>query len=367
MKNRLLPILFLAAMAALYSCEKKADGDSGKVNAEPQFQVNISDARIDFPSSEKKEATPDFDPKKLTEFVLKLESIHLKNEAGDYVSALQEPIEINLRDFRGKVKELWPIAVEAGDYTAIKTVISGISMTYDGNKYTASTAGEANVKFNDLNQPISESIVNPFSKGNIEQVSNQIFRMGSGINFRSVRLFFDVESACEVLPITIPTEGTYNFAALRSSLSMQAVLEEGIQQVKYAPPLNVVANSTGEVSYDAIHSFQDFHKKGGQINSHTSQHVFRGIDASLLLDAESTNLNTSALGASEIKPTGITDILTREKFYFSIYATNLKQQGVELESGKTYYFSLRKTWNITTQGEAYSVTRICEPIPVLWP
>ncbi|MFH2142812.1 MAG: hypothetical protein ABIJ97_10335, partial [Bacteroidota bacterium] len=122
-----------------------------------------------------------------------------------------------------------------------------------------------------------------------------------------------------------------------------------------------------DVDYYGIHTFVDFNQVGGTVNSHTSQHVYRGEDGILLVDAETMITNTNPLTPSTVNASGESDIRADETFHYSQIVANLAGQGYTLVSGNYYYFSLRKTWNITSNGQTYNLTRICEPMPVLIP
>ncbi len=86
-----------------------------------------------------------------------------------------------------------------------------------------------------------------------------------------------------------------------------------------------------------------------------------------MVDAETMETNNNTLTPNVISASGETDVRADETFNYDQIVNTLSSQGYNLESGHTYYFSLRKTWNITTGGQTYDLTRICEPIPVIIP
>ncbi len=360
--------MLVAILLVASACEEKAGSDRGIQEESLQFKVSVSDARVPQETTEKKTESDNdiIDPQKLTEFELEFQGIYLKKESGEYVPITSGPFKVNLREFQGTVKELLPVDIEKGTYTAVKTVLSGVSVTYDDNSYKANASG-VTVKLNNVEAPITNITDNPFAGEGVVTEVKKSFKMGEGINFRSLRLMFDAEASCRLISVEVPVLGTYEFAGLRPGMGMRALLEEGIQQVWYSPPHNIVVNGLEDVKYSAIHTFKDFHNKGGEITGHTSQHVFRGSDGSLMVDVEPEVEDSGDIENSKIAPVGKTELSVDEIFKFKTFEENLSLIGHTLESGKVYYFSLRKTWKIKTGGEEYTLTRICEPMPVYWP
>ncbi len=87
----------------------------------------------------------------------------------------------------------------------------------------------------------------------------------------------------------------------------------------------------------------------------------------LLIDVEPSVINNNALLPNIIAATGETDVRADETFNYTQISSKLGELGYTLISGSTYYFSLRKTWNITSGNITYEITRTCEPIQVIWP
>lgn len=311
------------------------------------------------------------DPDELTEFQITISSIQLKQSDDEYIDVLGEASDVDLRQFRGTVKELLSLQIPVGSYQAVKVAISGVSITYDGNSYAASTDGAASVTMQahpSFTFTEQHGVPNVFAGGEITFELPLEFDLPNEGDEGGIRLFYDVEPSCYTIPFACPIcADTHTFAAARPIPHVGLILEDGIQQISHSPPLGITPVSVTDVDYYGIHTFTDFHSIGGKINSHTSQHIFRGEDGTLTVDAETMTENSNPLSPDTVAATGTTNIRADETFRCAEMESNLAAEGYTLESGKVYYFSLRKTWNITTDGRTYDLTRMCEPIPVWWP
>ncbi len=308
---------------------------------------------------------------KLTKFQITISSIQLKRSTGEYVDILSEAADVDLRQFRGTVEDILSVETTVGSYGNIKVSLSAVSIEYDGNNYTASTGGGASVTMSAhpaVNFTEAQGVPNAFAGGNITFELPLEFELVDENDVEGIRLFYDADPSCYEIPFFCPIcSDTHKFAGATTPPHVGVILEEGIQQIYHSPPLGIEPVSETDVDYYGIHTFVDFNAVGGEINSHTSQHVFRGEDGSLMVNAEAMAVNSNPLSPDTIAATGTTDIRADETFKCAEMKSNLAAEGYTLESGKLYYFSLRKTWNITTDGNTYYLTRICEPIPVLWP
>ncbi|MBN2890656.1 MAG: hypothetical protein JXL97_02205 [Bacteroidales bacterium] len=366
MKTRVL-LLSAFFLMFLWSCEKE-NVDVPVDKQKGSFQMNITDARCeqDGNKSVKTDTNDIIDPEKLTKFEVTFSDISIRDSANNLIPIISTSLSIDLRVFRGTVKELIPIEITLGTYNAIVLRISGVNIVYDNNTYIASTTQQAQVTIGSVSQTISSGIPNPFTTELTYELPFE-FQIGDTTNINSVRLFFDVETACKEIAFDAPYIGTVLFAGIRDDFNIDAIFEQNIQQIKHSPPLGIVIETPNDIAYYGIHTFIDFDEKGGTINSHTSQHVFRGDDGSLKIDVETMEINSTPLSPNTVNSTGETDIRADEVFKYVDIKNNLASKGYDLESGKTYYFSLRKTWNITTDGQTYEITRLCEPIPVTCP
>jgi len=368
-KNDLLKLAFLFVVlvsVSFTSCKKDTDEDTPPETTQTNnFKIGISDAKD--PHSTTKSTDSIIDITKLTKCEVTISSIQLQNNMGDYVNVLTSEQTVDLRNFIGTVSELGFIHIPVGSYTSIKVAVSGVSTTYDGNTYTSSTAGSSSVHLN-TGQDFDETqgVTNSFASGEIVFELPLVFTINNEEDIQDVRLFFDAETSTYTIPYTYSTY-SWEFAGIREIPSVGVILEEGIQQIKHSPPMGITINAGLDVDYYGIHTFVDFHAKGGTINSHTSQHVYRGEDGSLTVDAETMATNTNTLIPTTIEATGETDVRSDETFKYNDIIANLAAAGYNLQSGHTYYFSLRKTWNITTDGQTYDLTRMCEPMPVTIP
>ena len=358
---------FLILSVMTIACEENNnnDDDDNPTN-KGTVNMSISDAR-DAHANDLKSGI--INPSDLTECEITISSIQIRNSEGNYEDLLTSATSIDLRNFQGTVSNLLSTEIPIGAYTNIRVTISGVSTTYQGNNYSASTSSTATVS---LNNPVitldeSSGVPNTFDNGEIVFELPINFTLANTSDIGSIRLFFDAESSTYIESFTY-NSFTWNFAGIRYTPNVSIILEEGIQQIRHSPPMGITLISGGvDVDYYGIHTFVDFNEKGGVINSHTSQHVYRGIDGSLLVDAEDMITNPNPLSPNTVSISGESDIRADETFNYSQMVLTLANAGYTLQHGETYYFSLRKTWNITTDGQTYDLTRICEPIPVTIP
>jgi hypothetical protein len=356
---KFLTMLFISTLI-LSACKKeKIEPDEYAL-----FEMGISDAKS--PYIPIKEHT---NPILLTKCEITISNIQLINNTENYyVESLHNEVTVDLLQFQGTVQELLSIYIPVGSYTSVKISVSGVSTTYDGNNYTAAVGGGASVTLEDVpGFTFTEfhGVINAFASGPITFELPLEFTLDDPADVESVRLFFDAESSTFIVSFSY-SDVTYEFAGIRALPNVAVILEEGIQQIKHSPPISITVDGDN-IDYYGIHTFVDFNAKGGTINSHTSQHVYRGEDGSLLINAEDMATNPNPLSSATIHAEGETGITADETFRFSQIKANLAGAGHTLDNGKTYYFSLRKTWNITTDGKTYDLTRICEPVPVTIP
>jgi len=360
--------VLLILSVVILSCKKDDDTIDDTTTSTTQkgtIKMGISDAKSSHTTKILKDGI--INSSDLTKCEITISSIELKNSNGDYIQILSSPANVDLRVFQGTVSELLNTSIELGTYTGIRVTISGVSTTYEGNNYTASSSSTATVTIQNPAMTIEDgSVENVFDTGNIVFELPVNFQIASTSDVENIRLFFDAEASTYVVSYSYQAY-TWNFASIRDNMGVSIILEEGIQQIRHSPPMGITVVGGSDVNYYGIHTFIDFNGKGGTINSHTSQHVYRGIDGSLLIDAEPMAENTNTLVPNIVSATGESDIRADETFKYSDIISNLASSGHTLVSGETYYFSLRKTWNITTDGQTYDLTRICEPIPVVIP
>ena len=305
----------------------------------------------------------------LTKCEVTFSSIQLKDTDGNFVELLGYSETVDLRNLQGTVGDFVSSQIPVGSYTDIIVTISGVSTTYEGNNYTATTidAATATMAQNPgVTYTESQGVTNVFAGGAVVFTYPLSFTLADVSDFQNIHLQFDADASVYVISFTYGSF-SWNFAGIRPEINLGIIFEEGIQQIRHSPPYDITIVSQSEVNYYGIHTFVDFAEVGGTINSHTSQHVFRGEDGTLLVDAETMETNSNLLTPNTINATGETDVRADETFEYDQIVSNLSGQGYNLESGHTYYFSLRKTWNITTGGQTYDLTRICEPIPVTIP
>ena|GEM_PF-5405969 len=356
--HSLIAFFLIISLMISMGCKKKdEEPEKGKI------KISMGDARI--PHSTKSVCDGITDPALLTKCQVTVSAISVKNTDGAYVELLSNPKSIDLRQFQGSVSDLLDEEIPVGSYSAVKVTISGVSTTYDGNNYTASS-GAATITIANPATTISQGVPNAFSSGAISAEMPLSFQVGSSSDIESIRLSFDADASTYVSSFTYSTY-TWNFAGLHTNIHMAVILEQGIQQIKHSPPYGITIAGGVDVNYYGIHTFVDFNHNGGTINSHTSQHVFRGEDGSLLVNAETMETNNNPLSPNSITASGESNIRSDETFHYTQILAQLATLGYNLQSGHTYYFSLRKTWNITTNGTTYDLTRICEPIPVTIP
>ena len=348
-----------------WACDKtETNPDKNKAT----FEMKITDARTVQTKSDSEVIVTTGDiiePAKLTKFEVSISKIELKDKSGNYIEIMSSPTLVDLRQYRGTVKDLLSVEITSGIYKSIIISIDGVNITYDSNNYKANSSG-ASVTIGSLGYTVNSGIPNPFISEQAVEMPFE-FEIADTTNLQGVRLFFDAEASCKEIAVDVPTLGTFYFAGIRENLFISAILENNIQQIMHSPPLDIKMTSEADFNYYGIHTFVDFAKIGGTINSHTSQHVFRGADGTLLIDAEDMAVNNAPLLPTTINANGETDVRADEVFKYINLKNNLAGKGYALESGKVYYFSLRKIWNITTDGKTYELTRLCEPIPVYCP
>lgn len=376
MKTKIiLSFLTVVFLTLAWSCK---DSDSNGGNNDVRFRMRISDPRKAQTESLQvgkistktllQEEGKIIDPEKLTQFELTISGIYVRDISGNVVNVLSSPLVIDLREFRGEVSRLIPEAdVPEGNYSTLIINLSGFSLTYDGNNLTASTT--QNPVFTLEGGTVFDlGIPNPFTAAGLSYEIPIDLQLASANEVENVRLFIDSEASCEEIETDIPDVGTVYFVNVRGDINVSLLLEEDIQLIYHTSPLGIQPpNENDDVNYYILHTFVDFAEVGGTINSHSSQHVFRGDDGDLLVNAEDLEINESALSTNTINATGETEVRADEVFKTSTIKTNLQALGHELLAGETYYFSLRKTWNITSNGVTYDLTRVGEPLPVQWP
>ncbi|HOE04580.1 MAG TPA: DUF4382 domain-containing protein, partial [Bacteroidales bacterium] len=362
--KKLFGVVIMAAVAMMTfftACDEPEDELQGT------FSMKITDARV--PQAATKDGDgPVMVSADLTRCEVTFSDIELRRANGDYISVLSAAATVDLREFQGTLHNLLSIAIPVGDYTQLRVTVSGVSTTYQGNNYTASVSGGASVTLNNIPGTFTENqgVTNVFAGGAIAFEMPLAFTMANEGDIENIQLQFDVDATVYIVPFTYQSF-TWNFAALHDYFSLGYIFEEGIQQIRHSPPLGITIVSASDVNYYGLHTFVDFDAHGGTINSHTSQHVYRGSDGSLTVDAEPMAVNSNVLVPNTVNASGETDIRSDETFHYSAIIAHLANQGYNLQSGNTYYFSLRKTWNITTNGNTYNLTRMCEPIPVTIP
>lgn len=360
--SQFLLFIFVSTLF-LTSCDKNENDPDNKDKG--TLTIKMYDQR----TSHSKSGSDDIiETEKLTKFIITISSVSVKKTSDEVILLTDTAKNIDLLTFQGTPQDLFSQLIPLGSYKSIIIQVSGVDMVYDGNSYTAN-ASDATVTFAahpgfEFNS--SQGVVNAFSTPkSFEYAIN--FELVENINYQTVNLNFDVAASCYEIEFVCPYNSEIHlFAGVRPNLTVGAFLEQGIQQIRHSPPYVIDILSNTDVEYYGIHTFVDFDSIGGTINSHTSQHVFRGEDGTLLIDAEPMAVNTTALSPNAVSAIGETDVTANEVFKTQTIYDNLVNEGYTLEAGKTYYFSLRKTWNITTNGTTYDLTRICEPIPVVW-
>ena len=357
-----LTILLLSMFATTVlftSCKKEKE--EGTIN------IKLYDARV--PQSAAKSADGIINTQELTRCEITFSSIQLKNSDGEYVDLLSSSSTVDLRNFQGTVNSLLSVGIPVGSYTHIRVTISGVSTTYQGNNYTASVSADATASLAQtpgVTYTESQGVVDVFQAGAVVFEYPLAFTLTSAEDIENIHIQFDTDASVYVVSFSYQ-QYTWNFAGIRPLLNIGFILEEGIQQIRHSPPMGINIVSMDAVNYYGIHTFVDFHQHGGTITAHTSQHVFRGSDGSLSVDAEAMAVNNNVLVPNTIAASGESDVRSDETFNYAQISTNLAGLGHSLVSGNTYYFSLRKTWTISTNGSNYELTRMCEPIPVVIP
>ena len=361
---RLISVFIIVAAIMLSSVSCKKDSSNPEQGT---LTIGITDTR-----STQKAGKDIIDASKLTKFEITISKIELRTEDASFISVLEEETSVNLSNYQGNVKELSSMNVPVGKYTGVIIYFSGVSITYDGNNYTASTASTPVMTLASLpgtSFSLAEGIPNAFDATKAIDITFD-FEIVSGatqafnITFDAITACYEIEFDCSACTPTL----NY-FVGLRPNLPkyMNIYFKEGIQQIKYSSPLDIkVGAGATTASYYGIHTFVDFNGIGGNIVTHASQYVYRGTDGSLAVDAGQMIINNTALSPSSISATGQTDIRADEVFDFEAIQNYLTGT-YTFESGKTYYFSLRKNWEIASGSTAYSIRRTCEPIPVVWP
>ena len=354
-------LLFIIVFGLLFSsCEQESN-----VNPENKGSINIgiTDTRV---SQSKKNSIVD---NKLTKFEITISSIQLKNATSGYTTIFENEHSVDLRQFRGKLKDLAQINIPLRKYSGLEISISRIKIEYAGNEYSSSVNGDASLSLAELPGMVFNS-----AQGVPNYLSSEMrfnipfdFELTEENNVKNIRIQLDVLPSCKEISFDCPICSTPQvFAGLNNGFFFSIIFEEGIQQIKHSPPLGIDLSDGSDINYYGIHTFMDFNSIGGKINSHTSQHVYRGEDGSLLIDLEQMETNNSPLIPSIITATGETDVRADEIFHYGAYKTKLESLGYHLNVGTTYYFSLRKTWNISSENNTCEITRLCEPLPVVW-
>ena len=355
-------ILTVVSSSFFYGCKKEeVTVEKATVN------IKLYDPRV----SQTSKSTEDdiIEADHLTKCEITYSSIQLKNSNGEYVELLTTSNKVDLRDVQGTVSDLLSMSIPVGSYTAIKITVSGVSTTYEGNNYTASVSSSATATLSStpgVTYTQAQGVTNVFTGGAVVMEFPLAFTLANASDIENIHLQFDTDASVYVIPFTYSTY-TWNFAGIRPLLNIGVILAEGIQQIRHSPPYGITIGANTTVDYYGIHTFVDFNAVGGTINSHTSQHVFRGDDGTLTVDAEAMAINPNALTPNTVAASGESNIRADETFNYTQIVANLSGQGYTLVSGQTYYFSLRKTWNITSNGQIYDLTRMCEPIPVVIP
>jgi len=363
---KLTSTLFIFAtiiMLLATSCKKDSETDPQKGTIE----IGITDAR-----STQKAGSDIIDASKLSKFELTISRVELRNEDAEFIPVLDQELTVNLSNYQGTVKTLSSINVPIGNYTGVIIYFSGISVTYDGNNYTASTTAAPVMTLGNLpgmSFSTSEGIPNAFeAELGVDLTFN--FEVGTE-NTQAFNITFDAVAACYEIEFNCPacTPALNYFAGLRPVFQkqMNIYFEEGIQQIKHSPPLGIKLAAGTTANYFGIHTFKDFNGIGGNITTHASQHVYRGTDGALEVPIGALFVNSTPLTPNTISATGQTDVRADEIFDFAAINADLIEKSYTLVAGNTYYFSLKKGWTITSGSTEYTITRMCEPIPVLWP
>jgi hypothetical protein len=362
MEKKIIMFLIVPTIMVLSfnSCKKDKVVPQGTLN------LGITDTR----AAHLKTDSGIIDATKLTKFEITISKIDFVTSGGDNVTVLSTPVAVDLKNFQGNVKDLATAQIPIGKYDGLILYFTGISITYNGNSYSSSVENGCSLTLGDLpgtTFTTANGVPDIFSS-ELSVSMSLAFELTDSLNNRNLNITVDAVAACtEIAFPCTPCGGTKYIACLRNFLPLNYYFEEGVQEIRHSLPLSIQLISGTTASYYGIHTFVDFNGIGGTINSHTSQHIYRGEDGYLYIPAESENINSSALTPSIISPTGETGIRADEVFNFSTIKTNLSAKGITLVAGKKYYFSLLKTWNVKSGNTNYEISRICEPVPVLWP
>jgi len=365
MENKFLKLLIVPLLLAFVfsGCKKDEPGPKGTIN------LGITDTRT---AQAKTDNGSIIDASKLTKFELTISRIEFVTEGGDKVSVLDQAVSVDLRNFQGNVKDLATTEIPMAKYSGLIIYFTGISINYDGNSYISSVESGTSLTLADLpgSTFTTANGVPAIFTTELSVSMAASFELSQDLDNRKLNISIDAVAASTEIEFPCPLcpgGAAQYFAGLRNFLPLNYYFEEGIQEIRHSPPTGVSLVSGTTASYYGIHTFVDFNGIGGTIVSHTSQHIFRGSDGSSYYEAESENINNTTLTPNIISSTGETNIRADEVFNFSAIATNLKAKNITLVAGNKYYFSLLKTWTINSGSSTYEISRVCEPIPVVWP
>ncbi|MCT4643879.1 MAG: hypothetical protein N4A74_02750 [Carboxylicivirga sp.] len=364
MKLRIQIYIGLILLLLAAGCEN--NNTNQPINHNSRVEVKVGDTRIiQTETKNARKTTNVIKPNKLNQFEVNITEIELIKTDGKVIPLITEPEIIDLRDFQGIFSKISTAEIELGNYKKLVIQIEGISIKYDNNSYTASTSVAPKIMIGSINQSFTINEQNPFENPiKIESPLNlNITHESSAPN---IRISIDALSSCIEQTYESPI-GQIHFASINGNLYHEIILEENIQQIRYSPPKGLTADFDGNVEYYGIHTFVDFEESGGEITNHTSQHVYRGTDGTLSINVEEMDNNDKPLSSSTINSIGESDILSYENFNTSEYVTVLKNKGIIINPDSSYYFSLRKKWTINSDGRTYELTRMCEPIPIVFP
>ncbi|NJO89519.1 MAG: DUF4382 domain-containing protein [Chloroflexia bacterium] len=201
---------FVAIITLIFQGCKKEDS---KVEDQPTgtVTIGITDTR----KTVMKAGDDIIDATKLSKFEVTISKIELRDKNGAIVEALASSTTLDLRNYQGNVNKLSPANVAPGTYTGVLIYFSGVSITYDGNNYTASTENAPSVTISDY--ATSTGIPNPFSGGDIEAEVPFDFEVAQDSS-TIFNITFDVVASCYEIAIDCPICDPVNqyFAGLRS-------------------------------------------------------------------------------------------------------------------------------------------------------
>ena len=362
MKKKILRLLFLPAVLviALGGCKKDEAGPTGTLT------LGITDSR----TTPTKNSIGILDASKLTKFEITISKVELKKQGGGTVTAMDQPVTVDLRKFQQSIKELGTVQTPIGKYSGITIYLTGITITYDGNTYTSSVGGTTSLTLGALPGMTFTSAngVPVIFSSELSVGMDFEFELTEELNNRNLNISLDVVASCGEIEFPCePCGGAQKIAVLRDFFQVSFYFEEGIQEIRHSPPLGIELSGGSSAEYFGYHTFIDFNGIGGTINSHKSQHIYRGEDGFDYTEAEDLAVNSTTLTPNTVNATGETKVKAVEVFKFSAIKSNLAAKGVSLTAGKKYYFSLLKVWNITSGNTTYEITRLCEPVPVVWP